>query len=144
MHTIKQILDRKSRNIATISPDKTVFEAISFMAEKNYGSVVVMEHENYLGILTERDYARKVILQKKSSKELVVKEIMSTDLPALKEDDTLETCMEYMSKLNVRYLPVMESEKLVGLISIKDVVDEMIIQHKETINQLTNYINQGY
>lgn len=141
MRTIKHILDRKSRNITIVEPQRTVFEALKLMADKNIGSVVIMEGDKYLGILSERNYARQVVLLDKSSKELPVREIMRTDLPQLSEADTIEKCMELMSRLNVRYLPVVENEKLVGLISIKDVLDEVLIQQKEVIDNLTNYIS---
>lgn len=141
MRTIKHILDRKSRNITIVEPQRTVFEALKLMADKNIGSVVIMEGDKYLGILSERNYARQVVLLDKSSKELPVREIMRTDLPQLSEADTIEKCMEFMSQLNVRYLPVVENEKLVGLISIKDVLDEVLIQQKEVIDNLTNYIS---
>ena len=141
MRTVKHILDRKSRNLATISPNKTVFEALQLMAEKNIGSVIVMDGENYLGILSERNYARQIVLLDKSSKEVLVKEIMRTDLPKLSENDKIEKCMELMSQLNVRYLPVIENEKLIGLISIKDILDEVLLHQKEVIDSLTNFIN---
>lgn len=141
MRTIKHILDRKSRTIATISPNKTVFEALQLMADKNIGSVIVMEAEQYLGILSERNYARQIVLLDKSSKEVLVKEIMRTDLPQLSENDKIEKCMEIMSQLNVRYLPVIENEKLIGLISIKDILDEVLLHQKEVIDSLTNFIN---
>ncbi len=141
MRTVKHILDRKSRNLATISPKKTVFEALQLMAEKNIGSVIIMDGESYLGILSERNYARQIVLLDKSSKEVLVKEIMRTDLPKLSENDKIETCMELMSQLNVRYLPVIENEKLIGLISIKDILDEVLLHQKEVIDSLTNFIN---
>ena len=141
MRTVKHILDRKSRNLATILPNKTVFEALQLMAEKNIGSVIVMDGENYLGILSERNYARQIVLLDKSSKEVLVKEIMRTDLPKLSENDKIEKCMELMSQLNVRYLPVIENEKLIGLISIKDILDEVLLHQKEVIDSLTNFIN---
>ena len=141
MRTVKHILDRKSRNLATISPNKTVFEALQLMAEKNIGSVIVMDGENYLGILSERNYARQIVLLDKSSKEVLVKEIMRTDLPKLSENDKIEKCMELMSQLNVRYLPVIENDKLIGLISIKDILDEVLLHQKEVIDSLTNFIN---
>lgn len=142
MRTIKHILDRKSKELAVISPEKTVFEALKLMADKNIGSVIVMNGEQYLGILSERNYARQVVLLDKSSKEVLVKEIMRTDLPKLSESDRIEKCMETMSQLNVRYLPVIENEKLVGLISIKDILDEFLLQQKEVIDNLTDYISK--
>lgn len=142
MRTIKHILDRKHRDLSIISPERTVFEALKLMADKNIGSVIVMEGSQYLGILSERNYARQIVLLDKSSKEVLVKEIMRTDLPKLSENNTIEKCMEIMSQLNVRYLPVVEQEKLIGLISIKDVLDEFMLQQKEVIDNLTDYISK--
>lgn len=141
MRTIKNILDRKSRNIVSIEPNKTVYEALKLMADKNIGSVVVMDNEKYLGIISERNYARQIVLHDKSSKQVLVEEIMRTDLPKLSEDDKIEKCMELMSQMNVRYLPVVDNENMIGLISVKDLLDEILIQQKEVIDNLTNYIS---
>jgi CBS domain-containing protein len=141
MRTIKHILDRKSRELAIIEPEKTVFEALKLMADKNIGSVIVMDGTRYLGILSERNYARQVVLLNKSSKELPVREIMRTDLPNLSKNDPIEKCMEIMTQLNVRYLPVVENETLIGLISVKDLLDEVLLHQKDVIENLTHYIN---
>ncbi len=141
MRTIKHILDRKSRELAIIEPEKTVFEALKLMADKNIGSVIVMDGTRYLGILSERNYARQVVLLNKSSKELPVREIMRTDLPKLSKNDPIEKCMEIMTQLNVRYLPVVENETLIGLISVKDLLDEVLLHQKDVIENLTHYIN---
>ncbi len=141
MRTIKHILDRKSRELAIIEPEKTVFEALKLMADKNIGSVIVMDGIRYLGILSERNYARQVVLLNKSSKELAVREIMRTDLPKLSKNDPIEKCMEIMAQLNVRYLPVVENETLIGLISVKDLLDEVLLHQKDVIENLTHYIN---
>lgn len=141
MRTIKHILDRKSRELAIIEPEKTVFEALKLMADKNIGSVIVMDGTRYLGILSERNYARQVVLLNKSSKELAVREIMRTDLPKLSKNDPIEKCMEIMTQLNVRYLPVVENETLIGLISVKDLLNEVLLHQKDVIENLTHYIN---
>ena len=141
MRTIKHILDRKSRELAIIEPEKTVFEALKLMADKNIGSVIVMDGTRYLGILSERNYARQVVLLNKSSKQLPVREIMRTDLPKLSKNDPIEKCMEIMTQLNVRYLPVVENETLIGLISVKDILDEVLLHQKDVIENLTHYIN---
>ena len=141
MRTIKHILDRKSRELAIIEPEKTVFEALKLMADKNIGSVIVMDGTRYLGILSERNYARQVVLLNKSSKQLPVREIMRTDLPKLSKNDPIEKCMEIMTQLNVRYLPVIENETLIGLISVKDLLDEVLLHQKDVIENLTLYIN---
>lgn len=142
MRTIKHVLERKPRVLAVIDPEKTVFEALQLMAEKNIGSVIVMQGTHYLGILSERNYARQIVLLDKSSKEVLVKEIMRTDLPLLSPADTLQKCMQLMSELNVRYLPVVENEQLTGIISVKDVLDEFLLEQKEVIDNLTDYISQ--
>lgn len=141
MRTIKHILDRKSRELAIIEPEKTVFEALKLMVDKNIGSVIVMDGTRYLGILSERNYARQVVLLNKSSKQLPVREIMRTDLPKLSKNDPIEKCMEIMTQLNVRYLPVVENETLIGLISVKDLLDEVLLHQKDVIENLTHYIN---
>lgn len=141
MRTIKHILDRKSRTLATIDANETVFDALKMMAEKNIGSIIVMNGERYMGIITERNYARQIVLQDRRSKDVLVKEIMRTDLPKFSESDKVEKCMEVMSQLNIRYLPVIENEKLVGLISMKDILDEILLHQKEVIENLTNYIS---
>ena len=141
MRTIKHILDRKSRELAIIEPEKTVFEALKLMADKNIGSVIVMDGTRYLGILSERNYARQVVLLNTSSKQLPVREIMRTDLPKLSKNDPIEKCMEIMTQLNVRYLPVVENETLIGLISVKDLLDEVLLHQKDVIENLTHYIN---
>jgi signal-transduction protein with cAMP-binding, CBS, and nucleotidyltransferase domain len=112
------------------------------MAEKNIGSVIVMQDSQYKGIMTERDYSRKVALKGRSSASTKVSEIMTTDLPAVKPSDSIEHCMELMTKKNVRYMPVFDNNMLIGIISMSDVVKETILAQKETINHLQNYIQQ--
>ena len=111
------------------------------MAEKNIGSLVVMDGDEYRGIVTERDYSRKVILRGKNSTDTRVADIMSTDLPRINPADKIEYCMELMSNKNIRYLPVFENNRLTGIISMSDVVKETILAQKETINQLKSYIH---
>ncbi len=111
------------------------------MADKNIGSVVITEEGKYAGLLTERDYARKVILQGKSSLETQVREIMSTHFPKIIPENSVETCMHVMSENNLRYLPVFNKDnQLCGIISISDVVTETILSHEETIEHLKSYI----
>ncbi len=141
MRTIKHILNRKSKNLATIDANETVFNALKMMAEKNIGSIIVMNGDQYLGIITERNYARQIVLQDRKSKDVLVNEIMRTDLPKFSEADKIEKCMEIMSQLNIRYIPVLENDKLVGLISMKDILDEILLHQKEVIENLTNYIS---
>ncbi len=141
MRKVSHILSRKSVAVITVTPDLPVINALQLMADKNIGSVMVMDGEEYLGIMTERDYARKVILKGHSSTETLVKEIMSTGLPRITPDNSIETCMHIMSDNNIRYLPVFENDKVCGIISINDIVTETIRSQKETIEQLHNYIN---
>ena len=141
MHTVAAVLKRKNFIPVTVSPDATVSEALTIMAEKNIGSVVVMQQEAYLGIMTERDYSRKVILKGKNSTGTKVAEIMSTDLPSVKPTDSIEHCMQLMTEKNIRYMPVFDHAALTGIISMSDVVKETILLQKETINHLQSYIN---
>ena len=142
MSKVSNILARKGTNIISVSPESTVYQALKVMNDRNIGSVVVLENGNYAGILTERDYARKVIMLGRSSSETFVKEIMSTDLPPISQNHTVEDCMQLMSDRNIRYLPVIENHKLVGLLSIMDLVTETISMQKETIDHLKSYIAQ--
>lgn len=141
MKKVSNILKRKGSNVITISPDIIVLDALKQMAEKNIGSIVVEENGNYIGLLTERDYARKVILKGKSSTTTLVKEIMTTGLPRITPDNSVDTCMQIMSENNIRYLPVFENDQLCGIISINDVIKETILTQEETIEHLQNYIH---
>jgi CBS domain-containing protein len=140
MKIIKDILEAKGHEVYTISPDATVYEALNLMAEKNVGALVILEGETLAGLISERDYARKVILKGKFSKDTPVHEIMSREPVIVTMDDDLEQCMELMTDNRVRHLPVVEERRLIGIISIGDVV-KGIIDHKEfIIQQLEKYI----
>lgn len=141
MNHVKDILSRKGANAISVHPDTTVLKALQVMAENNIGSVVIMDEKKYLGIVTERDYSRKVILKGKNSTDTKVAEIMSSDLPHIQPDDTIEHCMELMTSSNIRYLPVFKNELLEGIISITDVVKETILKQQQTIKHLDSYIN---
>lgn len=141
MNTVNDILRRKGNKAISVAPDTSVLEALKVMAVHNIGSVVIMQNDEFLGIMTERDYSRKVILKNKNSTDTKVNEIMSRDLPQVKSTDKIEYCMELLSKNNIRYLPVMDDSKLVGIISISDVVSETIIWQQQTIEHLDNYIH---
>lgn len=141
MSNVSSILARKSKGAYSSPPGISVFKALELMAKNNIGALVVADGEKYLGIMTERDYARKVILEGRHSSETMVDEIMSTDLPTVKPDDTMERCMQLMAENNIRYLPIFEGERFAGVISISDVVSETIRQQKETINHLKDYIH---
>lgn len=140
MHKVSSILARKGTSVISIPPATSVLDALKIMAEKNIGSIVVMEEGHYLGIVTERDYSRKVALKGKHSIATTVAEIMSSDLPFVSPADTIDYCMNLMSDKNIRYLPVFENDQLCGVVSISDVVKETIITQRETINQLESYI----
>ncbi|WP_158992008.1 CBS domain-containing protein [Mucilaginibacter sp. L196] len=140
MKKVSDILNRKGRNVVTIDAATTVLDALKLMADKNIGAVVISEHGKYLGLMTERDYARKVILLGRSSHETPVREIMSTGLPRIVPESSIETCMHIMSESNIRYLPVFVDDELSGIISINDLVTETILSHLETIEHLKTYI----
>jgi len=141
MKKVSDILARKGRDVISVIPDTHVLDALKIMAEKNIGSVVVSTLDRYLGLLTERDYARKVILKGKSSSDTLVKDIMSTGLPRITPDNSIEVCMHLMSENNIRYLPVFESDQLCGIVSINDVIRATIFNQQETIDELKNYIH---
>ncbi len=143
MNRVKGILDRKGSNAISVEPQTTVFDALKLMAEQNIGSVMIMENGKYLGIVTERDYSRKVILKDKHSISTKVSEIMTSDLPGVTPEDTIEHCMELMTVNNVRYLPVFTNNKINGIISITDVVKETILLQQQTISHLESYIHSG-
>jgi len=142
MNTISSILARKGTDTVGVSPQTTVLDALRIMAERNIGSVMVIENGQYLGLVSERDYSRKVILKGKHSDDTLVSEIMTTDLPTVTPKDSVEYCMSLMTKNAIRYIPVFEEGKLAGLISMSDVVKETILSQKETINQLESYIHR--
>lgn len=141
MKKVKDILIKKSATVISISSDAKIIEALQLMLACNVGSVVVMDHGKYRGILTERDYARKVILLDKTSSETSVAEIMSTDLPGVELGSSIEVCMILMSERNLRYLPVIENGELIGIISSNDLIKATIQDHLETIEHLKNYIH---
>jgi CBS domain-containing protein len=143
MRKVADILERKGASAVAVAPDTKVIEALNIMAEKNIGSVLVMDGGEYLGIITERDYSRKVALKHKSSVDTKVSEIMTNNLPSVSPKDSVEHCMQLMSDKNIRYLPVFDGNRLAGIVSMSDVVKETILQQKETINHLENYIHSG-
>ena len=142
--TIAGILGRKGREIWSIAPDATVYDAIALMAEKRIGAVLVVSGTMLAGILSERDYARKVILQGRSSKETRVEEIMTASLVTVSSDHTVETCMKIMTQNRIRHLPVLDRGQLVGVVSIGDLVNAVIADQAHTIDQLQTYISHKY
>ena len=143
MKKVADVLSRKGKNVTQVATDTSVLDALKIMADQNIGSVVVSEGDQYLGILTERDYSRKVVLNGKSSTDTKVQEIMSSDIPRITPNDTIEYCMQLMSDKNIRYLPVFDGETLNGIISINDVVKETILAQQETITQLKDYLHSS-
>jgi CBS domain-containing protein len=141
MKKVSDIFSHKGRKITSVPHDLTVLEALKIMADQNIGSIMVMQGDDFLGLMTERDYARKVILKGKSSTETRVSEIMSEELPKVNPSDTIEYCMQLMSDRNIRYLPVFEHDKLCGIVSINDLVKETIVTQQETISQLKDYLH---
>ena len=131
MKKVIDILAKKGSNVISVSPEAKIISALQIMQEKNIGSVVVIQEGKYMGILTERDYARKVILLDKNSSETSVAEIMTTDLPLIDRTTSLESCMVIMSEKNIRYLPVVEEGELMGIISINDLIRSTIQNHLE-------------
>lgn len=140
MKKVSDILSRKEKKMISVDPSTTVIDALRIMSEANIGSVMIMEGKNYLGLMTERDYSRKVVLKGKSSTDTLVSEIMTNDLPTVHPNDTIEHCMQLMTLQNVRYLPVYESGDVTGIISINDVVRETILSQEETITSLKEYL----
>lgn len=133
MKTIRHILQLKGYDIWCISPTDTVFNALKLMANKDVGALLVMEKDRLLGIISERDYARKVILVGKSSKETSVSEIMTTEIFTIHPDQTIEECLDLMTEKRIRHVPVIEDNKVIGVISIGDVVRDIIYNQKKTI-----------
>lgn len=140
MSNVATILARKGSSHVIVDPEQTVLEALKLMAEHNVGSVVVKDAERYYGIFTERDYSRNVILKNRHSSNTKVKEVMSVDLPELATLDSLKHCMQLMSDHNVRYLPVFDKGEMSGLISITDVIREQVLEQKEVIKHLKEYM----
>jgi CBS domain-containing protein len=140
MKKVSDILVRKGNGTISVSPQTAVIEALELMAEKNIGSVLVMDGDQYIGLMTERDYSRKIILKGRSSQETFVCDIMTTDLPTVHPSDTIDHCMQLLSQKHVRYLPVFEHNKIAGIVSINDVVKEIILSQEETISNLKDYL----
>lgn len=140
MYSVKDILDEKGYEIHTIEPEATVYEALKKMAGKNIGALMVVKDGKVVGVFSERDYARKIILMGKSSKESKVGELLSERIFYVKPATTINECMQIMTDHRVRHLPVLENEKLIGIVSIGDVVNKTIQGHKNTIQQLEDYI----
>ena len=144
MKTVRQLLEEKGREIHTISPDSTVYEALQKMSEKDIGALIVMEGDKLVGMFSERDYARKVVLHGRTSKDSKVGEFMVKGIHYILPGKTLQDCMVLMTEKKVRHLPVMEENELLGLVSIGDVVSAIITEQKNTIKDLEDYITGSY
>ena len=141
MKTLKQLLQAKPLGVLSIAPQATVFDALKLMAEKNVGALLVMDGGSLTGIMTERDYARKVILKSKSSLDTPVREIMTDKVLCVQAEQSVEQCMGLMTDQRIRHLPVMEGDRLIGVLSIGDLVKETISEQELTIKQLESYIH---
>jgi len=138
--TLKQFMSIKPRNVIFISPDVSVLEALKIMAKENIGAIVVLKEDSLVGILSERDYARKVVLEGKTSASTTVSEIMTTKVITIDEQQKVDDCMNLMTEKHIRHLPVISEGKVVGLISIGDVLKQVMQQQKDLIEQLEAYI----
>lgn len=143
MITVTEMLKEKGGGVLTISPQDTVYRALEIMAEKNLGALVVVEDEKVVGMFSERDYARNVVLKGKSSKDTLIKDLMSANPCYVRPEQTVSDCMALITEKRRRHLPVLDGEKLVGIVSIGDVVKQQIIDQEFTIKQLENYIAGG-
>ena len=142
MHTVSQLLQSKGHVVETVEQDSTVYDALAIMAEKGIGALVVMHAGKPVGLISERDYARSVILKGRSSKETNVGQIMSTHVVVAHPDQNVQECMAIMTEKRVRHLPVMQGDELIGIISIGDLVKAIIETQQFMIEQLVSYINQ--
>jgi CBS domain-containing protein len=142
--TIDAILGQKGREIFSVSPDATVFEAVEIMANKNVGALLVIKEGKLVGMISERDYTRKVMLRGKRSRETQVQEIMSSDLTIVTSREPVENCLRMMTDKRIRHLPVLDAETLRGIISIGDLVKWVIASQSAAIAHLENYISGGY
>lgn len=143
MKTVKDILRAKGHDVWSIAPDDTVYDALKLMADKNVGALLVRDGEAVVGIVSERDYARKVILHGRSSREIQVREIMTSKIYYVHPEQNIQECMALMTDKRVRHLPALENDRLIGVISIGDVVKAIIAEHESTIKHLEDYITGG-
>ena len=143
MKTVRDLLQSKGHEIWSVAPEESVFAALELMAEKGIGAVLVLDGRSVVGILSERDYARQVILKGKASKDTPVREIMTRELFVVTPEKTVEQCMELMTERRIRHLPVVVGDRLDGLLSIGDIVKAIISDKQDQIEQLETYITRG-
>jgi CBS domain-containing protein len=144
MMTVKDILEAKGRDVWTVGPDAKVLDALKVMAAKRIGALVVVEKDRVVGVISERDYARKVVLLGKTSKDTLVKDIMTSPVYGVRLENTAEECMGLMTGKHIRHLPVCENSRLIGVVSIGDVVKSIMTAQKIEIENLQNYIMGKY
>ena len=144
MTTIAQLLNTKGNQVWSVEPKATIFEALEIMSEKEIGALLVMENGKLTGIFSERDYARKVILKVKSSKETLVGELMTKKVFYIDSQKTINDCMAMMTAKRIRHVPVIEDNQVVGIVTIGDVVNQIISEQEVTINHLENYITGSH
>jgi CBS domain-containing protein len=143
MITIRHLLQEKGYDVWSVEPEATVLEALQLLAEKDIGALLVMEDGELKGIFSERDYARKIVLHGKASKDTKVRDIMTSEVIRLGPDQTIEACMAVMTEKRIRHLPIIEDQKVIGVVSIGDVVKSVIAEQEYLIDQLESYIQQG-
>jgi len=141
MKTVRQLLENKGHRVFTIGPEASVFDALGLMSEKDVGALLVMEGDKPAGLISERDYARKVILKGHTSKELKVRDIMTRRVICARPDETLEECMAVMTDKRIRHLPVLEGGEVAGIVSIGDLVKAIIAEQQFVIEQLESYVS---
>ena len=141
MKSLKQLISAKGSQVYCIGPDAKVIEALQLMAQKDIGALVVLEGEKLVGVISERDYARKVILHGRSSQDVRVREIMTSEVITVDPTRTVEECMALVTQKRIRHLPVTEGNSLIGVVSIGDLVKEVIAEQEQTIKQLESYIH---
>ena len=140
MVTVRQVLREKGSEVWSVAPDATVFEAIQIMAEKGVGALLVMEWSRLVGVISERDYTRKIVLKDRSSRATMVRDIMTEKVIHVAPDTSIDECMMLMSDNRIRHLPVLEGERVVGVMSVKDVLHNIISEKQSLIQQLESYI----
>ena len=141
MKPVSELLKKRNSSVYQVTPSVTVFEALRLLAEYGVGAMIVMDKGKLVGVVSERDYTRKIALQGRNSKETTVADIMTRDVVTVTRQTGTRACMALMSQKKIRHLPVMDGAKVVGMISILDIMDDIIADHEQTISQLTTYIS---